>query len=182
MKLIYSTNNDYGTSATYVRGSTVMNRSSEGTCAAQAVIVLQKFRSGVRPMLTKPEQGQALILQASSEMGITNGVVQAKKMLTILGLKLAGDPKPYGDLRNVLQHTASQKGLYLLGTSSHLMSIINCDAGLFFFDANDGLFECNSRNTPVFVNEVEGHITQSGYNPVISSQTGKTLFALITLR
>ncbi|MGV3344788.1 hypothetical protein ACGVWS_03245 [Enterobacteriaceae bacterium LUAb1] len=179
MKKIYLATNDDSTGVTYRPGTTAAGSVKEGTCAAQALLVLKNFRT-MRPLLTKPDPMQALLLQARLEMLPGNIIERIRQIITMTGLRLVGKSAPWSDWHDLLGYIVTHAGLYLVGTYDHAVAMVNQPSGLYFFDANDGLFECGHPQSPVFTEAVISHMTQ--YDTGIHSRTGAKIIALTRVR
>ncbi len=145
MERIYPNTNTHGLADQSAPGSA--RRMNYGTCASQSTVFINNWLAGNPILLTKPNQTEALVLDARMKVynRIYNTIAWDKKLIEskegLIVLSAATFPGPGKLLQHIIKHT----GHFYINTGGHAVAMIYLgDNDYYYFDPNFGLFKARS--------------------------------------
>jgi len=143
MPLVYSFSND---GFTGVRWSGVQAKAdAEGLCFGYSTIWCVKMQEHPdKPLLTKPDQFGAAILQQRVEQMPDSWDTSVKKLVALRGNGCGPQiSEPWGAISD---HIINNPGHYIIDIGDHWVAAAN-NGSYSFFDANEGMTAFNDANT-----------------------------------
>lgn len=141
MPLIYSFSNDGFTGVSWKGGVAVTD--AEGLCFGYSTIwcvKMQQFPD--KPLLTKPDQFAASILQQRVEQMPGSWTNSIKKLVALSGHGCGSEISINWSL--VARTIALSKGHYIIDIGDHWVAGAATSSGFSFFDANEGMTSFSS--------------------------------------